>query len=72
MERGGIIARVGRGLYLIPPRIPLGGAWRPDEGLAITTLMADRNATHQVCGPSAFNYFGCEGWYPIHPSVKIR
>lgn len=64
MERAGIIARVRRGLYLIPPRIPLGGAWSPDEGLAITTLMADRNATYQVCGPSAFNYFGFDDQIP--------
>jgi predicted transcriptional regulator of viral defense system len=64
MERAGVIARVRRGLYLIPPRLPLGGAWSPDDGLAINTLMADRNATYQVCGPSAFFHFGLEDQVP--------
>ena len=64
MERTGIITRVRRGLYLIPPRLPLGGVWSPDEGLAINTLMTDGNATYQVCGPSAFNYFGLDDQIP--------
>jgi predicted transcriptional regulator of viral defense system len=31
LARARLIARVRRGLYLVPPRLPLGGAWTPDE-----------------------------------------
>ena len=31
LARAGMIARVWRGLYLVPPRLPLGGKWSPDE-----------------------------------------
>jgi predicted transcriptional regulator of viral defense system len=64
MSRAGIIARVRQGLYLIPPRIPLGGSWSPNEGLAVNTLMDDRGATYQVCGPSAFNFYGFDDQIP--------
>jgi predicted transcriptional regulator of viral defense system len=64
MARGGIIAKVRRGLYLIPPRLPLGGAWSPDEALAINTLMEDQQSRYQVCGPNAFNYYGFDNQIP--------
>ena len=64
MARGGLIAKVRRGLYLIPPRLPLGGTWSPDQALAINTLMNDREATYQVCGPGAFNYYGLDDQIP--------
>jgi len=65
MARAGIIAKIRRGLYLIPPRLPLGGVWSPDESLAINTLMEDRQATYQICGPNAFNYYGLDDQIPI-------
>jgi predicted transcriptional regulator of viral defense system len=65
MARAGIIARVKRGLYLIPPRLPLGGIWSPGQALAINTLMDDHLATYQICGPSAFNYYGLDDQIPI-------
>jgi len=64
MARAGIIARVRRGLYLIPPRLPLGGAWSPDQALAINTLMEDRRARYQICGPNAFNHYGFDDQIP--------
>jgi predicted transcriptional regulator of viral defense system len=36
MARGGLIARVRQGLYLIPPRLPLGGAWSKSLGSGMT------------------------------------
>jgi len=54
LARRGLIARVRRGLYLVPPTLPAGGKWSPGEALALTTLMGDRNATYQICGPNAF------------------
>ena len=58
LARGGLIAQVRRGLYLIPRELPLGGAWTPDEVLALNTLIADRDGRYQICGPSAFNRYG--------------
>jgi predicted transcriptional regulator of viral defense system len=58
MSRSGMIANVRKGLYLFPPRLPLGGIWTPDEATAINALMADRNARYQIIGPKAFNRYG--------------
>ena len=64
LSRAGLIARVRRGLYLVPPRLPLGGAWTPDETLAINTLIEDRQGRYQICGPNAFNRYGYDGQVP--------
>src|SRR5262245_9143568 len=37
LARKGLIARVRRGLYLAPSRLPIGGRWNPGEALALTT-----------------------------------
>ena len=39
LSLGGLIARVRPGLFLVPPRLPLGGAWTPNEAEALTALM---------------------------------
>src|SRR5260370_9835844 len=36
LARKGLIARVRRGLYLAPSRLPVGGRWNPGEALALT------------------------------------
>jgi predicted transcriptional regulator of viral defense system len=64
LARAGLIARVRRGLYLVPPRLPLGGAWTPDEILAINTLIEDRGGRYQICGPNAFNRYGYDEQVP--------
>ena len=38
LARRNLIARVRRGLYLVPSRLPPGGKWSPNEFLALTTL----------------------------------
>jgi len=58
MSRSGLIANVRKGLYLFPPKLPLGGIWTPDETTAINALMADKNARYQITGPKAFNRYG--------------
>jgi predicted transcriptional regulator of viral defense system len=58
LAQAGMIARVRRGLYLLPPRLPLGGKWSPDEILALNTLIQDRQGRYQICGPSAFGRYG--------------
>jgi predicted transcriptional regulator of viral defense system len=64
LSRGGLIARVRRGLYLVPPQLPLGGAWTPGEALALNTLMEDRSGRYQICGPNAFNRYGFDDQIP--------
>lgn len=64
LSRGGLIARVRQGLYLVPPRLPLGGVWTPDEVLALNVLMEDQSGRYQICGPNAFNRFGFDEQIP--------
>lgn len=58
MARGGLIARVRPGFYLVPERLPLGGTWTPDEALALNTLIGEKQGRYQICGPNAFNRYG--------------
>jgi predicted transcriptional regulator of viral defense system len=64
MARGGLIARVRPGLYLVPPNLPLGGAWTPDEVLALSTLLDDQKGRYQICGPNTFNRYGLDNQVP--------
>ncbi len=64
LSRRGLIARVRRGLYLVPPRLPPGGRWSPGEFLALETLLQDRAGTYQICGPSAFQRYGFDEQVP--------
>lgn len=64
LSQAGMIARVWRGVYLVPPRLPLGGKWSPGEFLALDTLMATVGGTFQVCGPNAFNRYGLDEQVP--------
>lgn len=64
MTRGGLIARVRPGLYLVPQQLPLGGSWSPDEALALNTLLEDRQGHYQICGPNAFNRYGFDDQVP--------
>ena len=64
LSRRRLIARVRRGLYLLPARIPPGGRWSPGEYLALSTLMEDRAAAYQICGPAAFHRYGWDEQVP--------
>jgi predicted transcriptional regulator of viral defense system len=64
LAQAGLIARVWRGLYLVPARLPLGGKWSPDEILALNTLMEDQEGRYQICGPNAFNRYGFDEQVP--------
>ncbi len=65
LAKAGMIARVRRGLYLVPPRLPLGGTWNPDEILVLNTMMEDKQGKYQICGPNAFNRYGFSNQVPI-------
>lgn len=64
LSKAGMIARVWRGVYLVPPRLPLGGKWSPDEATALNALMAAQGGRYQICGPNAFNRYGFDGQIP--------
>jgi predicted transcriptional regulator of viral defense system len=58
LSRKGLVARVRRGLYLVPPRLPPGGRWSPGEFVVLATLLNDRQGKYQICGPNTFNRYG--------------
>lgn len=64
LARAGLIARVRRGLYLFPEKLPLGAKWSPDEALVLNTLLGDRDGLYQVCGPNAFSRYGFDDQVP--------
>lgn len=64
LSRRNLIARVRRGLYLVPSRLPPGGRWSPSEFLALETLIQDRAGKYQICGPSAFQRYGFDEQTP--------
>lgn len=64
LARGGLIARVRPGLFLVPPRLPLGGAWTPNEAEALNALMQDAKGRYQICGANAFNRYGFDDQIP--------
>lgn len=64
LVRAELIARVRPGLYLVPPQLPFGGKWTPDEILALNTLIEDKNGRYQICGPNAFNRYGFDEQIP--------
>ncbi|MEW6247290.1 MAG: type IV toxin-antitoxin system AbiEi family antitoxin domain-containing protein [Nitrospirota bacterium] len=65
LAKAGWIARVQRGLYLVPRKLPLGGKWSPNEVLALNTLMKERKGRYQLSGPNAFNYYGFDEQVPV-------
>jgi predicted transcriptional regulator of viral defense system len=69
LSRAGMIAQVRRGLYLVPERLPLGGRWSPDEGLALNALFDAQNGRYQICGPNAFNRYGFDEQVPTRVYV---
>ena len=64
LAKAGLIARVWRGIYLVPSKLPLGGIWTPDETLALNTLMNEQKGRYQICGANAFNRYGFDEQVP--------
>jgi len=60
----GWIVRLKRGLYLVPPRIPAGGKYSPGIALILQKLMLEMNGQYQICGPTAFNFYGFDDQIP--------
>lgn len=64
MSNSGLIIRLKRGVYLVPPRIPPSGRWTPSEYLVLSKLMKVYDGKYQISGPNAFNYYGYEDQIP--------
>lgn len=60
----GWIVRLKRGVYLVPPRIPAGGKYSPGVALVLQKLMEENNGRYQICGPTAFNFYGLDDQIP--------
>jgi predicted transcriptional regulator of viral defense system len=63
LSDSGWILRLKRGVYLVPPRIPAGGKYSPGTALILQKLMEDKGR-YQICGPSAFNFYGLDDQIP--------
>jgi predicted transcriptional regulator of viral defense system len=64
LSDSGWIVRLKRGVYLVPPRIPAGGKYSPGAALILDKLMAIDDGKYQICGPSAFNFYGLDDQIP--------
>lgn len=59
-----LIVRVQRGVYRVPDRLPVGGAWTPGEYSLLSALMLECQAVWQLCGPNAFSRYGFSDQIP--------
>jgi len=64
LSNSGWIVRLKRGVYLVPPRIPAGGKYSPGVALILHKLMEEQDGKYQICGPSAFNFYGFDDQIP--------
>ena len=64
LSDSGWILRLKRGVYLVPPRIPAGGKYSPGVALILQKLMEEVRGIYQICGPSAFNFYGLDDQIP--------
>jgi len=64
LSGSGWIVRLKRSTYLVPPRIPAGGTYSPGIALVLQKLMEEVAGTYQICGPTAFNFYGLDDQIP--------
>jgi len=64
MSRKGLITRLKRGAYLVPPKMPPGGRYGVDEYLILEKLMEVLKGRFQISGPNAFSYYGFSDQVP--------
>jgi predicted transcriptional regulator of viral defense system len=64
LSHSGWIVRLKRGVYLVPPRIPAGGKYSPGAALILQKLMEEGGGQYQICGPTAFNFYGLDDQVP--------
>lgn len=64
MASSGLIIRLKRGMYLVPPRMPAGGRWVVSEYFILSKLMMVLQGKYQISGPNAFNFYGYDNQVP--------
>ena len=64
LSESGWILRLKRGIYLVPPRIPAGGKYSPGVALILQKFMDEEKGRYQICGPTAFNFYGLDDQIP--------
>jgi len=64
LAKSGWIVRLKRGSYLVPPRIPAGSKYSPGVALILQKLMEEQDGRYQICGPTAFCFFGFDNQIP--------
>lgn len=64
LSESGWIVRLKRGVYLLPSRIPAGGKYSPGPALIVQKLMEEEKGEYQICGPTAFNFYGLDEQIP--------
>ncbi|MBN2124217.1 MAG: type IV toxin-antitoxin system AbiEi family antitoxin domain-containing protein [Deltaproteobacteria bacterium] len=64
LSDSGWILRLKRGVYLVPPRIPAGGKYSPGVALILQKLMEEVQGGYQICGPTAFHFYGFDDQIP--------
>ena len=64
LSKSGWIVRLKRGVYLVPPRIPAGGKYSPGAALILQKLLDEGDGKYQICGPTAFNFYGLDDQIP--------
>lgn len=64
LARNRWVARIRRGLYAVPERLPPGGVWSPGEYAALDLLMREMKGRYQITGANAFNFHGFDDQIP--------
>lgn len=64
MATSGLIIRLKRGVYLVPPHMPAGGRWTVSGYYILSKLMEVIKGRYQISGPSAFNFHGFDDQIP--------
>lgn len=64
LSRAGMIIRLNKGVYLVPPRMPVGGRWTVSGYYILSKLMEVLKGQYQISGPNAFNLYGFDDQVP--------
>ena len=64
LSRAGMIIRLNKGVYLVPPHMPAGGRWTVSGYYILARLMEVLKGQYQISGPSAFNFHGFDDQVP--------
>jgi len=64
LSRAGMIIRLNKGVYLVPPHMPAGGRWTVSGYYILSKLMEAIKGRYQISGSSAFNFHGFDDQIP--------